>query len=363
MKNNGMALDVPLISIRYARRFLRFTQKHGISGTIVLKEARIDPALLDNPDAFLTMRQLLTMLRHADALLKDDTASFRFGQELDLQGHGLLGFALLRQQDYRKLVNMVVQYLRVSLPIMDMEIHCTGEDISIRLHDSWDLGELRPFVTNIYMGSIHALASLVCRRFTFEYDFPCPAKASSFQHLGEGIEMKFNCEHNRLLLPLSGRQARDDDATVANYLATARSQEQAQGDESLKVVIQVRHEIRNAPGRDSTLERVAAKLGMSPRSVRRHLSLSGFAFSGLRNEIREMFATRYLVDTDMALEKIAEYLGYSDQASFSKAYRGWTGHTPGEVRRNAKVPPPSWDSAEEEHQNVPDGETPPQPGH
>ena len=76
-----------------------------------------------------------------------------------------------------------------------------------------------------------------------------------------------------------------------------------------------------------------------------------------------MFATRYLVDTDMALEKIAEYLGYSDQASFSKAYRGWTGHTPGEVRRNAKVPPPSWDSAEEEHQNVPDGETPSQPGH
>ena len=152
MKNNGMALDVPLISIRYARRFLRFTQKHGLSGTTVLKETNIDPALLNNPDAYLTMRQLLTMLRHADTLLKDDTASFRFGQELDLQGHGLLGFALLRQQDYRKLVNMVVQYLRVSLPIMDMEIHCTGEDISIRLHDSWDLGELRPFVTNIYMG-------------------------------------------------------------------------------------------------------------------------------------------------------------------------------------------------------------------
>ncbi len=114
MKNNGMALDVPLISIRYARRFLRFTQKHGISGTIVLKEARIDPALLDNPDAFLTMRQLLTMLRHADVLLKDDTASFRFGQELDLQGHGLLGFALLRQQDYRKLVNMGVHSRHVS---------------------------------------------------------------------------------------------------------------------------------------------------------------------------------------------------------------------------------------------------------
>ena len=38
----------------------------------------------------------------------------------------------------------------------------------------------------------------------------------------------------------------------------------------------------------------------------------------------------------MPLEKIADQLGYSDQASFSKAYRSWTGRTPGEVRRASR---------------------------
>ncbi|WP_156493816.1 AraC family transcriptional regulator, partial [Alcanivorax sp. HI0007] len=38
----------------------------------------------------------------------------------------------------------------------------------------------------------------------------------------------------------------------------------------------------------------------------------------------------------MPLEKIADQLGYSDQASFSKAYRSWTGRTPGEVRRTSR---------------------------
>ena len=38
----------------------------------------------------------------------------------------------------------------------------------------------------------------------------------------------------------------------------------------------------------------------------------------------------------MPLDKIAEHIGYSDQASFSKAYRSWTGKTPGEVRRGQR---------------------------
>jgi len=219
---------------------------------------------------------------------------------------------------------------------MDMEIHCTGELISIRLHDNWDLKKLKPMVANIYMGSIHALASLVCRTFTFEFDFACPGNSLAWQRLADGVEVKFNRPHNQVLMPLSGRQARDDDASVATYLAAARSREQIQGDDSLKVVIKVRHEIMNAPGRDSTLERVAQKLGMSTRSVRRHLGLAGFAFSGIRNDIRETFASRYLLETDMPLEKIADQLGYSDQASFSKAYRSWTGRTPGEVRRTSR---------------------------
>ncbi len=336
MKNDGMALDVPLISVRSARRFLRFVQKHGISGTIVLERSGIDDDMLNNPDAFLSIRQIQHLLANGNRLLNDHTAPFRFGQELDLHGHGLFGFALLRQRDYRKLVNMVVQYLRVSLPLMDMELHCNGELISIRLHDNWDLKKLKPMVANIYMGSIHTLASLVCRKFTFEFDFACPGNSMAWQHLAEGVEVKFNRPHNRVLMPLSGRQARDDDTSVATYLAAARSREQIQGDNSLNVVMKVRTEIMNTPGRDSTLERVAQKLGMSPRSVRRHLGLAGFAFSSIRNDIRETFASRYLLETDMALEKIADQLGYSDQASFSKAYRSWTGRTPGEVRRTSR---------------------------
>lgn len=299
----------------------------------MLENSDIDPAVLDNPEGFLSIKQVSRILKHGNRLINDVTSGFRFGQELDLHGHGLFGFAILRQKNYRHLVSMVVQYLRVSLPLMDMEIQASGEMISIQLHDNWEFEELRPTIASIYMGSIHSLASLVCRRFTFEFDFPCPGKSLQWQQLAKDVEMRFDCSHNRVLMPLSGRQVRDDDASVANYLAAARSQEQLNGTDSLKVVTQVRHQIMTSPGRNSSLERVSETLGMSPRSVRRHLSLAGYAFSTIRNQVRETFATRFLQDTDMPLDKIAEHLGYSDQASFSKAYRSWTGKTPGEVRR------------------------------
>ena len=45
------------------------------------------------------------------------------------------------------------------------------------------------------------------------------------------------------------------------------------------------------------------------------------------------YADRYLADTRMPLSTIAYKLGFSDQASFTRAYRSWTGRTPGQTRR------------------------------
>lgn len=334
MKNQGRALDVPLVSTHYGLRYLRFVQTHGITGTAVLENSGLDLETLNDPDSYITIRQICHVLRKASILLNDVTAGFRFGQQLDLHGHGIFGFALLKQQDPRKLARMVIQYLQVSVPLMDMDIQCNGDTITIDLRDNWEFEELRPTITSIYMGSIYSLSTMICRDFTFECDFPCPDKSLGWNKLAEDVSVHFNRPTTRIVMSLSPHQPRIDDASMANFLATARSRKQLDSNDSLRVVNLVRQEIMNEPGRNSSLEIIAEKLDMSPRSLRRHLSLAGTAFSGIRNKVRETFATRYLQETCMPLEKIAGLLGYSDQSSFSKAYRNWTGCTPGEVRRN-----------------------------
>jgi AraC-like DNA-binding protein len=50
---------------------------------------------------------------------------------------------------------------------------------------------------------------------------------------------------------------------------------------------------------------VAAKLGMSPRTLARHLSLEGSSFAGILGEVRSALAERYLTDRTLPISQIA----------------------------------------------------------
>lgn len=334
--SNGIAFEVPIISARYARRLIRFMEKKGVTRQAILQETGVTPDMLDNPEACLSMNQVIQILGKTEWLMTDEREAFRFGQQLDLPAHGLLGFAVLGQENPRQLISMIVQYLRVGLPLMDMELSSTGSTFRIRLIDTWGLGELRPCMSKIYMGSIHRISSQVCSHFCFEFDFPTRLDDTSWHNLASGSEFRFDADNCQVTMPLSGRPIRQDDSGLEFILAMTRSREPESNEQASETVMQVRDMIMSQPGRPCTTENIARRLDMSPRSLRQHLAQAGTSFRELRNQIRQNFATLYLTDTSVPLESIAEKLGFSDQASFTKAYRNWTGNTPGDIRRQAK---------------------------
>lgn len=338
-ETTGIAYEMPLIPIRYVRLLVRFMEGKGIGQQALLSQGVIDEKTLNDPEALVSMKQTREVLGHVHRLLPEEMAAFQFGQQLDLVAHGLLGFTLLKRRSQRELVQMVVHYLRVALPVMDMDVQCAGENVHIRLSDIWPLEELRPFLVKVYMGSIHALISLVCKRLRFEFDFPAFLSDHEWQRLAPGSDVRFNSADNQVVVMLSDKQLSYRETDLPYYVAdvyskSGKPQENTAGN-VMEVVMQVRQYLLNHPGRRATLEHVAEELGMSARSVRRHLGIAGLSFHDLRKQIRETFATRYLKDSRVPLTKIADILGYSDQASFTKAYRAWTGETPGYVRRRA----------------------------
>ena len=79
-------------------------------------------------------------------------------------------------------------------------------------------------------------------------------------------------------------------------------------------------------------EHVAKNLNMSARTLRRKLREENTSFRQLVDELRRDFALRYLRDTDLTVEDIAEALGFSDAANFRHAFRRWTNTAPHEFR-------------------------------
>jgi AraC-like DNA-binding protein len=89
------------------------------------------------------------------------------------------------------------------------------------------------------------------------------------------------------------------------------------------------------PSMDVSAENLARKMGVSERTLHRRLAAAGTSVRDVVEQVREGLARTYLADPQRGIAEIATLLGYSDQRAFARAFRRWTGETPGDHRRRA----------------------------
>ena len=77
-----------------------------------------------------------------------------------------------------------------------------------------------------------------------------------------------------------------------------------------------------------SLDDAASQLGMSSRSLRRHLRARGTVFRELRDEARHRHAATLLMSSMLTIDEIADALGYARTTVFLRAFRRWSGTSP-----------------------------------
>jgi AraC-like DNA-binding protein len=83
---------------------------------------------------------------------------------------------------------------------------------------------------------------------------------------------------------------------------------------------------------DIAMASVAKSLGMAPRTLQRRLLEDGLTFQTLLDQVRCEMALALLKEREMTLSELAFRLGYSDLRPFARAFKRWTGTTPGSYR-------------------------------
>lgn len=78
---------------------------------------------------------------------------------------------------------------------------------------------------------------------------------------------------------------------------------------------------------------IASAAGLSVRTLQRRLAEHGIDYSALIDRVRFDKAQTLLRDADYTFIDIAHELGYTDAATFTRAFRRWTGATPSDFRR------------------------------
>ena len=165
-----------------------------------------------------------------------------------------------------------------------------------------------------------------------------PENRAMFQQFFQA-PLRFNAAHYALVFParwlahplaaadagLHGQLRRQADALAARY----------RGD----VPDQVRRVLRMAstmapmrPMGSTALHEVAAALSVHARTLGRRLNAAGTSFQALVDEDRFEQSRQLLENSTVAVNEIAASLDYADASAFIRAFRRWTGTTPGDWR-------------------------------
>jgi AraC-like DNA-binding protein len=212
----------------------------------------------------------------------------------------------------------------------------------LKIEERSDLGTLREFcIVSVLRNALGVACWLSDSRISLRQTnlrFAAPAHQASYQVLFEGetvFDAATNCvtfDARYLNLPI-----RRDEAALQTMLQRALLLTVRPYRRDRLLVEKVRHALAHHPEHSRNADDLAAWLNLSARTLHRQLKEEGASLQQLKDAVRRDLATDLLLRTQRPIKQIAAEVGFQNEKSFMRAFKGWTGRTPEEFRL-AKAP-------------------------
>src|SRR6185312_3397361 len=115
---------------------------------------------------------------------------------------------------------------------------------------------------------------------------------------------------------------------ITSAALEARVAELTRGAARSPLVERVRRAALATLAHSPSLESLASQLGVSARTLRRQLAQQHTTVRAIVDDVRRERADQLLAQGE-AVKAIASALGFSEASAFSRAYKRWTGRSPG----------------------------------
>jgi AraC-like DNA-binding protein len=319
----------------------RLAYRHAIDGNLVvgplLRKAGLTLQQIDNATIRLSVESQIQFLNLVAEGLGDELFGFHLAQDFDLREIGTLYYIMASSETLGDALQRAARYSRMTNEAIHLQyqknrdVVVTFEYIDVARH--LDRHQIEFFMITLVRLvrhlSGHNLLPIRVNLTHLRNGFHAAFK-SFF-----GCDVAFGSGKDEIAFPAAVQPAPLASADPFLHTMLINQCEQMHVDRLRPTALRASIENKIAPllphGKAQVSE-IAQQLGMSQRTLARHLATEGLSFTAILEEMKFDLAKHYLMEADLPITTIAWLLGYQEVSSFSHAFKRWTGKTPKQTR-------------------------------
>lgn len=234
------------------------------------------------------------------------------------------------------------QFSRLFDPMVAMQLETDKQKVRLVTHIEGEIHDPHYFLRESILVIWHRLGCWLIGQPVelekAEFDYPRPAHGDEYRHIFR-CPLEFETDYTALTFDkrfLSAPVIRDK-SEILQFLKTSPADLLSRPDESNTFTGKIRALI----GRDFSkplpdFEWIATELHTSPQTLRRRLKQENTSFQEIKDLLRRDMAIYYLGRQELSINDIAAKIGFTEPSTFHRAFKKWTGVTPGAYREGER---------------------------
>ena len=303
----------------------------------LLDHVGIDPNILENPELRAGPEEYSRLIQHMCLELEDEFFGLS-GKSAPLGAFAMMARACITSATLGDALKCCFKFFSMVSTSVRFSFSCQGEEVRVAIEhvepgdveDHFLIESLMICLVrwSSWIIGCHLLLNRVdfCRSEPREIDeyslmFPCSRNYEQPKNL-----IVFGARYLSMPVVQDARSLNDFLSELPGNLLT-----RYRHDDSLSARIRCR--LANTRYEElPSFEEIASGLNMSTQTLRRRLKGEGNSYREIKDSIRRDIAVYHLLRQDMSINEIAELTGFAEPSTFHRAFKKWTGLTPGAWR-------------------------------
>jgi len=315
----------------------RLLEARGIDSRSFFQSCKLDPDRMNDPTGRFDTWDVWTTVAKVSEQLEDPDIGLESIRYQRLTDHHLFGITVAASATIQDALHRIVRYQHIENTTMNFSLDQAGDLVHLRLDTAGQPDSLARLLED-WRASTVMFVLRVAGGANFNphsacFSYPEPNDTQLHQALFR-CPLTFDADCLTLSFDQETANQQLDSDNKAILLANEPLLERfvaqlTKDDFRSQVRMAIIDELAAGYPRD---ENIAATLNMSVRTMQRKLSELGTHFTDVLTEVRHELAERYVGTTDMPITEIGLMLGFAETSSFSRAFKRWTGKSPGDYR-------------------------------